>query len=270
MKSIIAETLSLQFPPLAIFYADEPPENACDVKVLCSIQLFVKAVLGDTVAISMGRCGCNAAARGWGLDPAWPQKFPGGKDCFLRFLSNGNENDEQGRVAIRQLEEKGLSASFMSMFREGEAYIKTPELTANFVDLLPPARTTQPYTIMKPLVDLTSDETPKTICFLVNAEQLSALVVLTNYARLGIDNVRIPFAAGCMTIGLLPFAEAEQDFPHAVIGLTDPSARLFVRKTLGKDLLTFTVPLQLFNEMESNVPESFLTRHTWKNLSEKR
>jgi hypothetical protein len=152
------------------------------------------------------------------------------------------------------------------MFREGEAYLKTPELTADFVDSLPPARTTQPYTVIKPLIDLVDNEIPKTICFLVNPDQLSALVVLTNYARPGIDNVRIPFAAGCMTIGLLPFAESEQDHPHAVIGLTDPSARLFMRKILGKDILSFTIPLQLFEEMESNVPESFLNRHTWKTI----
>jgi hypothetical protein len=259
---------------LAIFCSDELPENACDVNVKCSIQLVVKAALGETVAISVGRCGCRTAARGFGLDTEWFQNFPGGRDCFLRFLSIGNEKicnekNDQGRFVIRQLEEKGLPTSFISMFREGEAYVKTPELTANFVDSLPSARTTQPYTVIKPLADLADNEIPKTVCFLVNLDQLSALVVLTNYARPGIDNVRIPFAAGCMTIGLLPFNESDQDYPRAVIGLTDPSARLFVRKILGEDILSFTVPLQLFEEMESNVSESFLTKHTWKTIANK-
>lgn len=92
------------------------------------------------------------------------------------------------------------------------------------------------------------------------------LVVLANYARPGIHNVRIPFAAGCANMALYPFYEAEQANPRAVIGLTDISARFYVRKTLGKDILPFTLPWSLFEEMEGNVSEGFLTRFAWESM----
>jgi hypothetical protein len=41
---------------------------------------------------------------------------------------------------------------------------------------------------------------------------------------------------------------------------------VFHRKTLGKDILSFTAPWGLFEEMEGNVSESFLTRFAWKSM----
>ncbi len=38
------------------------------------------------------------------------------------------------------------------------------------------------------------------------------------------------------------------------------------RKQLGDNLMTFTVPLAMFEEMERNVAGSFLERHTWQTL----
>jgi len=109
-------------------------------------------------------------------------------------------------------------------------------------------------------------EKPQTIIFFANPDQLSALVVLANYGRENNDNVIIPYAAGCQTIGIYPYSEAKSVKPRAVIGLTDLSARVYIRKQLGDNLLTFAMPLALFLEMEQNVPGSFLERHTWQSL----
>lgn len=97
---------------------------------------------------------------------------------------------------------------------------------------------------------LTAEEKPKVVTFLSDPDQLSALVVLANYARPGIDNVRIPFGAGCASLALYPFHEAAQANPRAVIGLTDISARFYLRKILGRDILSFTVPWTLYEEGE--------------------
>jgi hypothetical protein len=51
-----------------------------------------------------------------------------------------------------------------------------------------------------------------------------------------------------------------------VVGLTDLSARLYLRKQLGGNLLSFAMPFALFREMEANVEGSFLQRHTWQEL----
>jgi len=98
-------------------------------------------------------------------------------------------------------------------------------------------------------------------------DQLSALVILANYGRPGTENVTIPYAAGCQTIGIFPYREAKSENPRAVVGLTDISARENLRKQLGRDLFSFAVPWRMFLEMEGNVKGSFLQRRTWKVLS---
>ena len=76
----------------------------------------------------------------------------------------------------------------------------------------------------------------------------------------------IPYAAGCQTIGIYPYREADSPRPRAVVGLTDLSARLYLRRQLGGDIMTFAVPKALFEEMEDNVKGSFLERSTWRSL----
>jgi hypothetical protein len=55
-----------------------------------------------------------------------------------------------------------------------------------------------------------------------------------------IINVIISNAAGCQTIGCYPYREAEFKKSRAVEGLTDPSARVYVRKQRNDPhLMTF-------------------------------
>ena len=122
--------------------------------------------------------------------------------------------------------------------------------------------------MFKPLsaIDL-KNEKPQSIIFFVNPDQLSALIVLANYGRGSNKNVIIPYAAGCQTIGIYPYNEANAEKPRGVVGLTDLSARLYLRKQLGDaNYMTFTAPYALFEEMEKNVADSFLQRHTWQSL----
>jgi uncharacterized protein (DUF169 family) len=266
MRSNIAQALSLRYPPLAIFYAQQPPAEANELKPLCSMLLVAQAAKGKTVAITQGTCGCPGAGEGFGLEPSCPEKFPGGRDCFLRFLSIGNQDWEHGRAMIQKLTEGGAPKIMIEEFTEGEGFKKTPELVAQWLEEVPTLEPEGPYVIIEPLEALALGEKPKVVTLLIDPHQLSALVVLANFARPGIDNVRIPFAAGCASLALYPFYEAEQANPRAVIGLTDISARFYLRKILGKDILSFTAPWSLFEEMEGNVSESFLTRFAWKSM----
>ena len=104
------------------------------------------------------------------------------------------------------------------------------------------------------------------IVFFTDPDQLSALVVLANYDRPDNHNVIIPYAAGCQTIGIYPYQEAKAERQKAVVGLTDLSARVYIRKQLADNLMTFAVPLKMFEEMEQNVEGSFLERPTWQGL----
>lgn len=231
--------------------------------------LVAQAAKGKTVALTRGTCGCPGAAEGFGLEPSCPENFPGGRECFLRFLSIGNQGWDQGNAMIQKLTEGGAPKIMIEEFSEGEGFKKTPELVAQDIEEVPNIDPEGPYVLIKPLEDLASGEMPKVVTLLVNPDQLSALVVLADYARPGIDNVRIPFGSGCASLARHPFYEAEQENPRAVIGLTDISARFYLRKPLGEDILSFTVPWSLFEEMEGNVSESFLTRFAWKSMMDK-
>ena len=266
MHSNVAQALSLRFPPLTFFYTQKPPAEAKELRPLCSMLLVVQAAKGKTMALTRGTCGCPGAGEGFGLEPSCPEKFPGGRECFLRFLSIGNQDWDHGRAMIQKLSEGGAPKIMVEEFTEGEGFKKTPELVAQYLEEVPNIEPEGPYVVIKPLGSLAQGEEPKVVTFLVDPDQLSALVVLANYARPGIDNVRIPFAAGCASLALYPFYEAGQANPRAVIGLTDISARYYLRKPLGKDILSFTVPWNLFKEMEGNVSESFLTRFAWKSM----
>jgi len=65
---------------------------------------------------------------------------------------------------------------------------------------------------------------------------------------------------------IFAYRELEQAHPRALVGLTDLSARLNVRASLGKNVLSFTMPWPLFLRMEENVDGSFLQRRTWGEL----
>lgn len=266
MRSKIARAISINFPPLAIFYSQEPPTGARDLKPLCSMLLVAQAAKGKTVALSRNSCGCPGAGEGFGLVPSCPESFPGGRECLLRFLSTGNKDWEHGRAMIQKLTEDGAPKIMVEEFSEGEGFLKTPGLASQWLEELPRIEPEGPYVVIKPIGALASGEKPKVVSFLIDPDQLSALVVLANFARPGIDNVRVPFSAGCASLALYPFHEAGQAHPRAVIGLTDISARFYLRKPLGKDILSFTVPWSLFEEMEENVSESFLTRFAWKSM----
>ncbi|MGD1082794.1 MAG: hypothetical protein ABR881_31145, partial [Candidatus Sulfotelmatobacter sp.] len=55
--------------------------------------------------------------------------------------------------------------------------------------------------------------------------------------------------------------------PFVLVGLTDLSARLNIRASLGKNVLSFTMPWPLFLSMEQNVEGIFLQRRTWAELN---
>jgi len=270
MESKIAGALQLKHSPVALLWADEKPEGALEFqkgKWGCVMFMFAGAVKGKTAAFGRETFGCWGGGVGLGFGNRY-EEFPGGVDCFARFLSTGNAGWERGEQVAEQLKPV-VRKEFLHEFLEGERYLRSPELVERFVEELPITDVPAEYVLFKPLKDVDAEaENVVVATFPVNADQLSALVVLANYARPGIENVSVPFGAGCQTIGVLPYREARSERPRAVVGLTDLSARKYARKLLGKDLLTFSMPWKLFLDMEEQVEGSFLQRDTWKSLLE--
>ena len=268
MKSKIAEALNLRYSPVAILWTDEKPEKAQQFKQGkwgCVMWMLASAAKGKTVVFSEDTYGCWGGGVGLGFGNQY-LKFPGGIECFYYFLSTGNEQWERGKETAKQIE-NFVTKDFLEDFRKGEGYLKSPEMVKDFVENMPIMEIPSKYAVFKPLPQVDTDrEQPQIIVFLAPPDQLSALVILANYGRQGTENVIIPYAAGCQTIGIFPYEEAKSDKPRAVVGLTDLSARENIRKQLGKDLLSFTVPWKMFLEMEANVEGSFFQRRTWKAL----
>lgn len=240
MDSRIAEELKLRYRPVALLFADEKPEGALEFKEGkwgCVVAMFTAASRGKAAVFSSQTCGCPGGRIGLGFTDEY-NHTPGGIEYFL---STGRGEG----------------------YPEGEAYIKTPELARNFVEQLPRTCIPTKYVVVKPLDEVDTDkQKPELIVFFCEPDQLSALVVLANYGWPGGENVIIPFGAGCHTVCLIPYAEARTDKPRAVVGVTDITARPMV----DPDLLSFTVPFGMFQEMEANVSGSFLEKPDWKKV----
>lgn len=270
MESKVAKAVGLKYNPVAVVLADGRPDNALQFKKGkwgCVMFMFANAAKGKTAAFDAETYGCWGGGVGLGFGNAYLQ-FPGGVDCFAHFLSSGNMQWEKGRDVGKALE-GAAGKEFASNFLKGEAYVRTPELVQQWLGEIPMAEVASNYVLFKPLSAVEPDvEKPETVVFLANPDQLSALVILANYGREGMENVIIPWAAGCQTIGILPYREAQSGKPRAVVGLTDISARKYVRSILGVEYLSFAMPWDFFLEMEGNVGGSFLERHTWQALQE--
>ena len=256
MESKVASAINLKYIPVAVLFKEEKPENAMQFKEGrwgCVISMFSAASKGRIAVFDRKTFGCLGGGVGLGFGNQYVN-FPGGIECYL---STGN------KVISKSKEASEFKTS--TPLEDGEGYFKTPDIARKFVDALPMTEVPVDYVVFKPLNLLTDGDIPELIVFLANADQLSALTVLVNYHRGTGQNVIIPFGAGCHTIGIIPYSEAKAAEPHAVIGLTDISARRHV----DKDLLSFTVPLSLYLQMEANVEGSFLGKEVWMDLTER-
>lgn len=269
MESTIAKAIGLKYQPVALLWASEKPEGAMQFsegKWGCVMWLAVSAAKGKPAVADQKTFGCVGGGVGLGFGNQY-LNFPGGEEGFCNFLSSGNAGRPGGSELAEQIR-PFMTKESHDNFLHGERYIKSPELVHKFLDVLPMTDIPEAYVVFKPVADIDPlKEKPQTIIFFANPDQLSALVVLANFGRDDNENVIIPYAAGCQTIGIYPYRETKSAKPRAVVGLTDLSARVYVRNQLGDPhLMTFAAPFALFEEMERNVPGSFLERHAWQNL----
>lgn len=253
MQSKIATAINLRYPPVAIILTDQKPAGALQFKEGrwgCVAAMFTAAAKGRTAVFDRRTFGCLGGGTGLGFGNQYVN-FPGGIEYYI---STGNKEFAQTPA--------GQNMRTSTPLAEGEGYYKSPEIAKKFVDALPMTDVPATYVVFKPLDQMAETETPAIIVFLANADQLSALAVLANYDRGGSETVLAPFGAGCHTLFIIPYAEAQKEQPRAIIGLTDISAR----KHVDKDLLSFAVPYKMFRQMEDNVEGSFLEKETWLNV----
>jgi len=100
MESKIAQALRLKYCPVAIVWTDDKPEKAMDFKEGkwgCVMWMLAAAAKGKTAAFDKNTYGCWGGGVGLGFGNQYLH-FPGGIECFYRFLSRGMRSGAGSKV----------------------------------------------------------------------------------------------------------------------------------------------------------------------------
>lgn len=251
MDSQLVNALKFKMQPVAIILTNDKPSQGLHFKEGamsgCVAAMLVGASKTNRQAyFDRKSFGCPGGGTGLGFGDRYGQ-FP--IDCLL---STGNK------------EVAAMMGGAIPEMAEGERFYKSPELARKWVNSLPFTDVPTEYVVFKPWALLTEQDEPKLIIFFANADQLSALVVLSEYNRGTNQSITAPFGAACQSI-LFGYAEADKENPRGVIGFFD----IAQRHALDRETLTFTVPYKMFQEMEASAPGSFLETHAWQRIQER-
>ena len=135
-----------------------------------------------------------------------------------------------------------------------------------WLDNQKPYRIEHGYVVIGPLRDEQYDFL-KTITFFVNPDQLSLLLLGTEYhnASVDINPAFTAFGSGCGQLAAL-FENYDPDIPKAIIGATDIAMRMH----LPPDILALTVNKPMYGQLCKLDENSFLYKSFWKRLIEAR
>jgi len=196
----------------------------------CFFSCYDNWLRGESVYVSEGTCGCRGGSY-WvgGTEFAT-------RDDFARDL-NEREGFKSSNVLMKQ-----------------------------WLDKQAPYRIKRGYVVMGPLRD---DQYGflETVTFFVNPDQLSLLLLGTEYHNSSIDHhpTTISFASGCGQMAAL-FVHSDPDIPKAVIGATD----IAMRQHLPPDILALVVNKPMYRQLCELPESSFLYKSFWKRLKKAR
>lgn len=145
---------------------------------------------------------------------------------------------------------------------EGERYKKTPEIVTALMDKMPEFKAPAKYIIFKRWDQLTEEDHPEVVIFFAYPDLLSGLFTLAGFEEDHAEAVIAPFAAGCGSIVLYPYLEKQNHHQRAVIGMFDVSARPYI----GRNELSFAIPMEKFERMIGDMDESFLITPSWEKV----
>ena len=224
--------------PIVFYYTNEPT----GVKIVmpsqghrCMMADLIKVRSGESVFFGADSFGCFGGKRYLGF---------GGKVMpnFEYFLSYGIPDK-----------------------LEGERYKKTPELVKEIMKKAPKFDAPDRFIVFKRWDMLERTDEPDVVIFFARPDVLSGLFTLTNYDAGELNVVFSPFSAGCGSIVQYPYLEKESDYPKAVLGMFDVSARPFI----PKNVLSFSAPMNKFSIMIDNMEESFLITGSWDKIQKR-
>jgi hypothetical protein len=148
---------------------------------------------------------------------------------------------------------------------EGERYKRDPELVKQYLVQHQPFEAPAKYLVFKRWDLLNQDDEPMAVIFFATGDVLSGLFALANYDMAEPDGVITPMGAGCASIVGYPLEQAAFEKPRCVLGMFDVSARPHV----GRDELTFSIPMQRFIQLMGYMDESFLITKSWEKVRDR-
>jgi hypothetical protein len=218
--------------PLIGFYEvpdPKPFEPFCTPK-RCIFSCYKRWAKGESVCISEGNCSC----RGGGY---WIGGVEfGTRDDFARGLN------------------------------EREGFKSSHGLMKEWLENQRPYKIERGYVVIGPLRDGQYDFL-KTVTFFVNPDQMSLLLLGTEYhnASVGVNPTFTAFGSGCGQLAAL-FGNLDPSIPRAIIGATD----IAMREHLPPDIFALTVNEPMYRQLCELDEDSFLYKQFWKRLRKAR
>ena len=155
---------------------------------------------------------------------------------------------------------------FAKFLTEREGFKTSHNLMKQWIDNQKPYRIKNGYVVIGPLKDEHYTYL-KTITFFVNPDQLSLLLLGTEYfnASVKLNPTFTAFGSGCGQLAAL-FGNFDPDIPKAIIGATD----IAMRQHLPPDILALTVNKPMYQQLCELDKNSFLYKSFWKTLRKAR
>ena len=144
-----------------------------------------------------------------------------------------------------------------------EKYKKTPEMVLDYIKGLNLRRSEKPYLNFVRADQAESLEGFEGVMFYATPDMLAGLCGWAYFDCNAPDAVVAQFGSGCSTVVSMTVAENAHNGYRCFLGLFDPSVRPWV----GKDELSFTVPMSRFTTMLETMRECFLFgSHAWERI----
>jgi len=192
--------------------------------------------------------------------------------CYEQWLKGGSvslsKNESSCRGSgywIGGVAFTGLD-NFAKILNQREGFKSSDKLMCQWFENQKPYMIENEYVVIGPLRE-DQYKYLKTVTFYVNPDQLSLLLLGTEYNNASIKNnpVISAFGSGCGQMAAL-FGDLDTILPKAVIGATD----IAMREHLPPDILALTVNKPMYKQLCELDKNSFLYKDFWKRLMKQR
>ena len=269
MESKVADLLECTYGPIAYIKTNEKPENASGPKsnkgFACVMPFINRTIMKRVPSVfEKDTLSCPGAIVGFGYGNGYADG-PLGIRFFNSFLSTGLRDAEEREKyeAVSNSNPENVRGKYIG----GVRIFNTLDIAKDYLENeIPIYDVDEKYVVFKPLEDVEEDENVESVIFTLNALELSTMIGFDSSLRTEVSHIVTPQAAACQAIGNYAMSEAENDDPHAVLGLMDLMGRGEVKEPIRSEYFTYTVSWDLFKKYEENAEYSILDGFLWEKM----